>query len=101
MKTGEQEVAIADGTPLSGPAPSRLGEILVRHKLIDREQLRLALERQKRHAGGRLGEHLIALGYLTEDVLTQQLAKQFGIPIVDPTEREIPSEVLSLVPPSL
>ncbi len=101
MKTAEQEVAIADGLPPPGPAPSRLGEILVRNKLIDREQLRLAFERQKRLAVGRLGEHLIALGYLTEEVLTQQLAKQFGIPIVDPSESEIAWEVLSLVPSSL
>jgi type IV pilus assembly protein PilB len=101
MKNVEQEVAIADGMPPPGPAPSRLGEILLRNKLIDREQLRLALERQKRLAGGRLGEHLIALGYLTEEALTQQLARQFGVPIVDPSESEIPVEVLSLVPPSL
>jgi type IV pilus assembly protein PilB len=101
MKIAEQEVAIADGIPHRGASSSRLGEILVGNKLIDREQLRLAFERQKRLAGGRLGEHLIALGYLTEEVLTQQLAKQFGIPIVDPSESEIASEVLSLVPPSM
>jgi type IV pilus assembly protein PilB len=101
MKTAEQEVAIADGPAFLGPPPSRLGDILVRNKLIDREQLRLALERQKRLAGGRLGEHLIALGYLTEEVLTHQLSRQFSIPIVDPSESEIPSELLSLVPPSL
>ena len=42
-----------------------------------------------------------ALGYLTDEVLTQQLARQFSIPIVDPSESEISSELLSLVPPSL
>jgi len=102
LKIAEKDTAIADGAPPS-PAtpPSRLGEILVRGKLIDREQLRLALDRQRRLGGGRLGEHLVALGYVTEDVLTQQLARQFGIPIVDPSDSEIAPDVLSLVPTSL
>jgi len=101
LKTAEQDAAIADGSPVPNAVPSRLGEILVRGKLIDREQLRLALDRQRQQGGGRLGEHLVALGYVTEDVLTQQLARQFGIPIVDPSDSEIPTDVLSLVPPSL
>jgi len=99
-KTAVQETEVADVVPAAAPS-SRLGEILVRNKVIDREQLRLALERQKRLSGGRLGEHLIALGYITEEILTQQLARQFGIPIVNPLESEIPQEVLALVPPSL
>jgi len=95
------DTAIAEGTPVSTATPSRLGEILVRGKLIDREQLRLALDRQRQLGGGRLGEHLVALGYVTDDVLTQQLARQFGIAIVDPADSEIPRDVLALVPPSL
>ena len=101
-KTVTHDLDIPDGTPAS-PAPpsSRIGEILVRNKIIDREQLRLALERQRRLGGGRLGEHLVALGFVTDEMLTQQLARQFGIPIVDPHASDIPTEVLSLVPPSL
>ncbi|MGH7897512.1 MAG: type IV-A pilus assembly ATPase PilB [Candidatus Binatia bacterium] len=86
--------------PTSEPV-SRLGDILVRGKVIDREQLRLALERQKKLGSGRLGEHLVALGFITEDTLTQQLARQFGLPIVDPAESDVSPEVLALIPFSL
>jgi type IV pilus assembly protein PilB len=102
MKTANEGLASTEAATLPRPpAASRLGEILARNKLIDREQLRLALERQKRAASGGLGEHLIALGYITEDVLAAQLGEHFGIPVVDPSEREIPEEILSLVPSSL
>jgi type IV pilus assembly protein PilB len=80
---------------------TRIGEILLRAKLITREQLEQALERQRRLGTGRLGEHLIALGFIGENELTQQLAKQFGIPVVDLAQIEIPEEVLSLLPPAL
>jgi type IV pilus assembly protein PilB len=102
LKPAENEVAVSDGSS-AGPAPppSRLGEILVRGQLIDREQLGAALERQRQLGGGRLGEHLVALGYVTEEVVTQQLARQFGIPIVDPADSDISRDVLALVPPSL
>jgi type IV pilus assembly protein PilB len=100
LKTVEQESGVVEGSPPPSQQISRLGEILVRGKLIDRSQLQTALERQKR-MGGRLGEHLVGLGAITDELLTQQLARQFGIPIVDPSESEISSDVLSLVPASL
>jgi type IV pilus assembly protein PilB len=80
---------------------SRIGEILVRSKLITREQLELGLDRQRREGQGLLGEHLIALGFIDENQLTEQLSKQFGIPIVDPSSTEIPQEVLDLIPPAI
>ncbi|MGH7818254.1 MAG: hypothetical protein ACREQ9_00625, partial [Candidatus Binatia bacterium] len=80
---------------------TRIGEILVRAKLITPEQLATALQRQRDRATGRLGEHLIALGYISESDLIQQLAKQFGIPVVDPSQIDIPPEVLGLLPPAL
>ncbi len=51
-----------------------LGALLVRAELITVEQLNDALERQVGH-GGRLGEHLVAAGYITEKVLTAFLTK--------------------------
>ena len=80
---------------------TRIGEILVRAKLISREQLDKALQRQKNLGSGRLGEHLVTLGFITEKDLTQQLARQFGIPLVDPTQLDIVPEVLGLLPPAL
>ncbi|MGH7857188.1 MAG: hypothetical protein ACREQY_07620, partial [Candidatus Binatia bacterium] len=92
----------AQEQPRSILSPStRIGEILVRAKLITRDQLATALQRQRDRGSGRLGEHLVALGYVSESDLIQQLAKQFGIPVVDPTQIDIPVEVLGLLPPSL
>ena len=100
MKGEAENLDAGAARPTSEPT-SRLGDILVRGKIIDREQLKLALDRQKKLGSGRLGEHLVALGYLTEDVLTQQLSRQFGISIVDPGDSDISPDVLSLVPLAL
>lgn len=43
----------------------KLGHILIKEGVITENQLNLALERQKHH-GGRVGENLIALGFITE-----------------------------------
>ncbi len=76
---------------------SRLGELLVREKLITPMQLRRAVEEQ-RGSGGRLGHQLTKLGYLDENELTAFLAKQYGVPSINLNEFEIDPEVLKLVP---
>jgi predicted ATPase with chaperone activity len=45
-----------------------LGEKMLEEKVVTRQQLREALGRQRLH-GGRLGQNLVALGYLSEDQL--------------------------------
>jgi hypothetical protein len=45
-----------------------LGEKMLEQKVVTRQQLREALGRQRLH-GGRLGQNLVALGYLSEDQL--------------------------------
>ena len=54
-------------------AINRLGELLVRNKLIDEKQLAKALEEQKA-TGGRLGASLTKLGFLKEEDLAAFLA---------------------------
>jgi len=52
-----------------GPMMSKLlGEKMLEEKVVTRKQLREALGRQRLH-GGRLGQNLVALGYLSEDQL--------------------------------
>jgi hypothetical protein len=46
--------------------PLRIGDLLNKAKLLTKEQLERALDEQKQ-SGGRLGEHLIRLGYVTEE----------------------------------
>jgi hypothetical protein len=77
----------------------RLGEILIKMKLITTDQLEAALK-QKKEDHRRLGEILLALHYLTEDSLKQALALQFNIPYVDLTVLPIDPELQKVINPS-
>jgi type IV pilus assembly protein PilB len=80
-----------------GKMADRLGELLLRRKLITQEQLQQAIEEQRR-SGGRLGSNLTKLGYIKEQDLTTFLSKQYGIPTVDISSHEIDPEVSRLIP---
>ena len=75
----------------------KLGEILKQAGIIDDYQLNSALSYQ-RHWGGRFGESLIKLGYLTEDKLQDFLARQFDLPQIELFGRKIPEDVLAYIP---
>lgn len=75
----------------------RLGEILKQAGIIDDFQLNSALSYQ-RHWGGRFGESLIRLGYLSEDKLQSFLARQFELPRIELAGRRIPDDVLQHIP---
>jgi type IV pilus assembly protein PilB len=79
---------------------SRLGEFLLKRSLITHDQLTKAVTEQQHH-GGILANHLVRLGFLSEEQLTAQLEKEYRLPIVDPMSLEIGAEVLQLVPSSL
>lgn len=76
---------------------ARLGELLVRNKLISDTQLAKALEDQKMN-GGRLGASLIKLGFVNEDGLSAFLSKQYGVPSINLNEFEVDPSVIALVP---
>ena len=57
----------------------KLGEILLKEKLINASQLEKAMQMQVQE-GGRLGEVLIKLGLLKEEDIMLALAKQLNIP---------------------
>jgi type IV pilus assembly protein PilB len=77
-------------------AVNRLGELLVRNKLIDQKQLANALEEQKA-TGGRLGASLVKLGYLKEADLAAFLSRQYGVPSINLSEFDIDENVIKLV----
>jgi type IV pilus assembly protein PilB len=76
---------------------NRLGELLVRNKLINESQLAKALEDQKTQ-GGRLGASLIKLGFIKEEELSAILSRQYGVPSINLPEFEIDPGVIKLVP---
>ncbi len=75
----------------------RIGELLLREKLISEEQLQNAVDEQKKN-GGRLGYNLTKLGYISEQDLTVFLSKQYGIPTVDLSSQEIDADTVKLIP---
>ncbi len=78
----------------------RLGELLVEGGLITPSQLQSAVTHQK-IARGRLGSNLVALGYISEEVLMDFLSRQTGVPQMDLRNIEVQDQVLKLVPQRL
>src|SRR3954451_23834700 len=76
---------------------SRIGELLVREKMLSLQQLQQAQEEAKR-TGKRLGATLSRLGYVKDQELTQFVAKQYSLPSINLSEIEIDAAVLKLVP---
>jgi len=76
---------------------SRIGELLVREKMISLQQLQEAQQESKR-SGKRLGAALSNLGYVEDQDLTQFLARQYSLPSINLANFEIDPEVIKLVP---
>jgi type IV pilus assembly protein PilB len=75
---------------------SRLGELLVREKLISLQQLRKAQEEQKK-SGQNLGYTLAKLGYISDGEITNFLSSQYRLPAINLDEYEIDGDVVKLV----
>ena len=81
---------------------SYFGEQLVAKGIITQEQLEEALQRQQTTMTNRkLGEILVRLGYISKTHVTEGLAEQLGIPIVNLAEREIPPRIRAIVDGSI
>ena len=75
---------------------NRLGELLVREKLISLQQLRRAQDEQKR-SGQNLGYTLAKLGYISDGEITNFLSAQYRLPAINLDEYEIDSDIIKLV----
>ncbi len=75
----------------------RLGDLLVHENIISSEQLDHALTDQK-SSGRKLGDTLIALGFISEPQLLRFLAQQLNIPFLDIAQRQINAEQAQIIP---
>ncbi|MBI5233673.1 MAG: Flp pilus assembly complex ATPase component TadA, partial [Deltaproteobacteria bacterium] len=75
----------------------RLGDLLIRERLITQEALAKAIDEQRR-SGGKLGHNIVKLGLLSGEELTNFLSRQYGIPMIDLPTIQIDPEVARLVP---
>src|SRR3954469_18012341 len=76
----------------------RLGDLLVKEKVITPEQLEQAMKAQKESPNSRLGGILVKLGFLTDEDVTNFLSRQYGVPAINLSFFEIDSAVVKLIP---
>src|SRR5215469_6760072 len=77
----------------------RLGDLLVKEKIITPEQLDAAVRKQKENgANARLGSVLVQLGFVTDEEVTNFLSRQYGVPAINLQYFEIDSMVVKLIP---
>ena len=77
-------------------AGNRLGELLVREKLISLQRLRSAQDDQAA-SGQNLSYTLAKLGYISDGEITNFLSTQYRLPAINLDEYEIDAEVIKLV----
>src|SRR5882757_4670869 len=75
----------------------RLGDLLVKEKVITTEQLVQATKVQK-ESNCRLGSALVKLGFLTDEDVTNFLSRQYGVPAINLSYFEIDPSVVKLIP---
>ena len=68
---------MSDPQVKSDKPPVRLGDLLLERGLITQDQLRIALQEQKK-MGKQIGEALLTLGFVTEDLMRGALATSLG-----------------------
>ena len=78
----------------------RIGDILVAAGAITEEQLQEALAYQKEN-GGKLGNVLVDLGMISNEILITLLTQQLGIDYIELKGAKIEEKVLHLVPENM
>ncbi len=82
-------------------AQRKIGQILVDLGYINDDQLWDILEDQKQSPGTVLGQVAVRMGLVTQAQVTEALAEQWGMPVVNLEETNIQSNVLELVPQTM
>jgi type IV pilus assembly protein PilB len=77
--------------------PVRIGELLLKEKKINADQLQQALNNQKAN-GGKLGYNLVKMGFVKDEEITSLLSKQYGVPSITLAQFEIDPTVIKLIP---
>ena len=75
----------------------KLGEILLKENLLTPDQLKQALEHQKAN-GGRLGNSLVRLGFMSDEEVMAVLSRQYGVPSINLDYFEVDPGVTKLIP---
>ena len=79
------------------PEKIRLGDVLVAQKAISQEQLKLALEQQKK-SGRKLGRVLIEQGFVNDEQICEAISRQLNIPYINLKFYNFNKEVVRRLP---
>jgi len=79
---------------------TRIGQQLVDAGYIDDAQLEVAVAHQRKW-GGRLGDAVVALRFMSEPALLCEVARQHGVLYVELGHEKLPETVLHLLPERL
>ncbi len=79
---------------------SRIGELLVKAGKLTPAQLQQALAAQQ-DQGGRLGTHLVKLGFIVDEDLVEFLSQRYGVPAINLAEVEVDETILKVIPPDV
>ncbi|MEZ6062461.1 MAG: ATPase, T2SS/T4P/T4SS family [Planctomycetaceae bacterium] len=82
-------------------AQRKLGQILIELGYLSDDQLWDVLEEQKQSSGEPIGQVAVRMGLVTQAQVTEALAEQWGMPVVNLAETNIPPSVLELVPQTM
>ena len=89
--------ATADVTQVKAPQTKKLGEILIEEKLINDEQLQIALA-ESRAQGIPLGSVLVKLGFVTIKDLKEALGAQMGLQYATTAQLKALPTAISVLP---
>lgn len=78
-----------------------IGEVLKEYGYINEEQLQIALARQKEDRSKRLGEHLIDLGFISEEHMLEALSDKLSLPFIDLKTVTIDMQAVKRIPKNL
>jgi len=79
---------------------SRIGELLVKAGKITQDQLQDSLTAQQKE-GGRLGTHLVKLGFIEDEDLVEFLSQRYGVPAINLNEVEVDEGIIKIIPPDV
>ena len=82
---------------MARPEKIRLGDLLIQQGLLTEEQLKFALDEQKR-SGRKLGRIVVESSFVTEEAISQALARQLQAPFVDLKHFNPKPELINLLP---
>ena len=82
-------------------AQRKLGQILIDLDYLNDDQLWDILEEQKQSPGEIIGQVAVRMGHVTQEQITEALAEQWGMPLINLAETNIPPHVLEIVPETM